>query len=267
MCDRFSLSRTACCVVLGFMIACSLDTEGRGVSNYHEPTDQPDASVGGSGGATSGTGGTAGTGASGLGGMGGTEPNGGSAGNAGNAGSAGQAAAAGHAGSAGASCVGPCMPGEQKIDYCGHCNQGTQTSVCNANCSWDPPGDCVDNGCEPGSEDSSGCSNNKIKTCTQECEWGECCSPLGQSCESNLDCCSNACVHVCCIGLGDPCETATDCCSQACGENKRCCRSVGRECADETQCCSGYCSGSPKKMLHHDRGQMFETRGMLLRRM
>jgi len=23
----------------------------------------------------------------------------------------------------------------------------------------------------------------------------------------------------------------------------------------------------PKKMLHHDRGQMFETRGMLLRRM
>jgi len=111
-------------------------------------------------------------------------------------------------------------------------------------------GACCTLACPPPSPPDAG------RTCTA----GPQCSPAGEACLSNADCCADRCGGgICeafppgdCLPAGERCGRDDSCCGGSCtsvdgGDDKRCallpgaCRVLGEVCVTQFDCCSGRC--------------------------
>lgn len=77
-----------------------------------------------------------------------------------------------------------------------------------------------------------------------ECLSGVCCSPDGNSCSSNAECCSASCINgLCgqCADIGGSCGSNSDCCTGLSCDASTCkdC-TQGTSCSVDGDCCSGF---------------------------
>ena len=127
---------------------------------------------------------------------------------------------------------------ERPTQRCGFC--GSQTRTCNGG-NWSDWGQCLNEGCSPGSTDTAGCPARESRVCGSNCMWGAC------ECMSGEHKCDGQCVPdvspVNCGQRCDPCPAPRGVGPGGAGQGVATCEN-GRcsfTCFNGTRCGGGCC--------------------------